>query len=301
MATNDLLFNFATELSSRLEQFGFRKGPIRIEPGDREQYCTVARLKVADARSNVFAFQGPYLGGEQALWAGFGSRSAAAIDLLQAGTDPTIQFCSIRYDDWNDYVLPPTMMRKVARCQNFAREDYRKDTNWIWLGRYFRPHKAAASKAAAFITPAARPLLFDDDSSKPVGDGPTEKKVEAKRRLVQSAFREEVARRAKGCCVVTGCTTPAALRASHILSWKENPKLRANPDNGLYLVGTLDARFDRGRISFDKKHRIMISDVIPIDEWKRLGLTKELCLVMKPTPRQEEFLRRHREYKFVKF
>jgi hypothetical protein len=164
----------------------------------------VARLRVADARSNVFAFQGPYLEGEQALWAGFGSRSAGAINLLQAGTDPTIQFCSIGYDDWNDYVLPPTMMRKVARCQNFAREDYRKDTNWIWLGRYFRPHKAAASKAAASITPAARPLLFDDDSGKPVGDVPTEKKVEAKRRLVQSAFREEVARRAKGCRVVTG-------------------------------------------------------------------------------------------------
>jgi hypothetical protein len=301
MSNRDLLFNFAAELSSRLEQFCFKKGPIRIELSGREQYCTVARLNVADARSNVFAFQGPYLDGKQALWAGFGTRSGAAIDLLQAGADPTIRFCPIGYDDWKDYVLRPTMMRKVARCQNFALEDYRKDTNWVWLGRYFRPHKAAASKAAAFIVPAARPALFDDESGKPFGDGPTEKKVEAKRRLVQSAFRKEVARRAKGCCVVTGCTTPSALRASHILPWKEHPQLRADPDNGLYLVGTLDALFDRGRISFDKKHRIMISDVIPVDEWKCLGLTKEMRLTIRPTPRQEEFLRRHREYKFLKF
>jgi putative restriction endonuclease len=75
-----------------------------------------------------------------------------------------------------------------------------------------------------------------------------------------------------------------ALRASHILSWKEYPKLRADPDNGLYLVGTLDALFDRGRISFDKKLRIMISDVIPIHEWKRLGLTKDLRIGAKPIP-----------------
>jgi putative restriction endonuclease len=94
-------------------------------------------------------------------------------------------------------------------------------------------------------------LMYDDDSGYSGGEGPTEATFKGKRRLVQAAFRKEVARRANGCCVVTGCTTPAALRASHILSWKEHPKLRSDPDNGLYLVGTLDALFDRGRISFD--------------------------------------------------
>ncbi|QRI72647.1 HNH endonuclease [Bradyrhizobium sp. PSBB068] len=302
MPKNAPLLHFASELADRLEQFGFRKGPADIGTSGRERYRTVARLKVAGARSNVYAFQGPYLGGKPSLWAGFGTRSVEAFGLLTAGMDAAISFCPVGYDEWlKDYVLPPSMMRKLARYQNHTCEDYRKETKWIWLGRYFVPHKAAASKAAAFIVPAARPLLYADERSTPAGGGATETKAEAKRRLVQTAFRREVEHRAKGCCVVTGCTTPAALRASHILSWKEYPELRADPDNGLYLVGTLDALFDRGRISFDAKHRIIISDVIPAEEWKRLGLTKDLRIQVKPTPRQDRFLRKHRELKFLKY
>ena len=59
MAANDLLLNFASELSTRLEQFGFKRRPLTIESDGREKYCTVARLRVVGARSNIFAFQGP--------------------------------------------------------------------------------------------------------------------------------------------------------------------------------------------------------------------------------------------------
>jgi hypothetical protein len=98
--TSNPLSSFAVELSERLEQFGIKKGPLEVDGDGPEKYCTVARLKIAGARSNVFAFEGPYLGGGPTLWAGFGSRSQEAIDLLQAATGRNIRFCSIGYDDW---------------------------------------------------------------------------------------------------------------------------------------------------------------------------------------------------------
>jgi hypothetical protein len=78
--------------------------------------------------------------------------------------------------------------------RNFAREDYRKDTKWIWLGRYFKPHKEEASKAAAFIVPAARPFLFADSDGGSASDGPTDRIALSKRRLKQARFRDDIAR-----------------------------------------------------------------------------------------------------------
>jgi hypothetical protein len=81
--------------------------------------------------------------------------------------------------------------------RNFAREDYRKDTKWIWLGRYFKPHKEEASKAAAFIVPAARPFLFADSDGGSASDGPTDRIALSKRRLKQARFRDDIARGAR--------------------------------------------------------------------------------------------------------
>lgn len=303
MPTEMTLEKLVYELAMRLRQFGFKPVSSTTKVHDREKYRTVVRLRVAGARANVYAFQGPYLRGRPTFWVGFGSRSVEAINLLQEGAERGITFCDGRYDEWDDYVMSPALSRKLARCGYFAREDYREDAKWIWLGRYLRPDGTAATKAASFVVPCARPLLYSDDADHdaPIGNSPTEKTTQAKRRLVQTAFRQALERRSDGCCVVTKCSTPEALRASHILAWKDRPELRADPDNGLLLVGTLDALFDRGRISFGADRRIMISEVIPKSEWRRLGLNEELRIEAKLTPRQREFLEAHRKYKFLKF
>lgn len=160
MPGNDLLKKFAFELSERLNQFGFKKRPLTIKSHGREKYCVVSSLKIESSQANVFAFEGPYLGGSRTLWAGFGSRSIKSIQWLREQCGGRIKFCPVSYDDWNSYVLMPAVARAVVRSENFACEDYRHDTKWIWLGRYFNSEKNAASKAAGFIVPAARSQLF---------------------------------------------------------------------------------------------------------------------------------------------
>ncbi len=60
-------------------------------------------------------------------------------------------------------------------------------------------------------------------------------------------------------CCITGNPIPELLVASHILPWKEFPRERLNPANGLSLARTQDAAFDRHLFTIDEGFRLVVS------------------------------------------
>lgn len=119
-------------------------------------------------------------------------------------------------------------------------------------------------------------------------------------RCGQGRFRSDLLRVWKGSCCVTSCTLGVALRASHIRPWKDSGNTdRLDCENGLMLVATLDALFDRGWISFADDGAIQISESISKAERDRLGLVG--LRIQRPlTAKQKINLSYHRREKFDK-
>jgi putative restriction endonuclease len=80
-----------------------------------------------------------------------------------------------------------------------------------------------------------------------------------KTRLNQNVFRRMLVDIYSGSCCITGMNIPEVNRASHIVSWAEDPSKRLDPSNGLYLSATYDAAFDKHLISLDDDYRIVLS------------------------------------------
>jgi predicted restriction endonuclease len=87
----------------------------------------------------------------------------------------------------------------------------------------------------------------------------TEHESLIKQRRGQSFFRKTVFASFNNRCCITDNPVPELLRASHILPWAEYAEHRLNPRNGLCLAATHDVAFDRGLITFDEKHRLILS------------------------------------------
>jgi putative restriction endonuclease len=83
-----------------------------------------------------------------------------------------------------------------------------------------------------------------------------------KTRLNQNVFRRMLVDIYNGSCCITGMNIPEVNRASHIVSWAEDPSKRLDPSNGLYLSATYDAAFDKHLISLDDDYRIILSSGI---------------------------------------
>lgn len=148
------------------------------------------------------------------------------------------------------------------------------------------------------------PLLTS--SSNPIGDikeiqrrsnlNPTERKKLIDARLGQGTYRKWLIRHWRS-CAVTGCRVRIALRASHIKSWKASTdRERLDPENGLLLLATLDALFDRHLISFTDTGTMLVSkalDRLPSAERKLLALGTGIRRTL--TRRQKMYLRAHRK------
>jgi predicted restriction endonuclease len=89
-------------------------------------------------------------------------------------------------------------------------------------------------------------------------------------------------------------TMLSAIRASHILPWKDATSAeRLDPNNGLPLVATIDALFDAGLISFQQDGAIIISDSIPPAERKRLSIHAGMA-IGELSPKMERYMSQHR-------
>ena len=113
-------------------------------------------------------------------------------------------------------------------------------------------------------------------------------------RIGQGEFRKAVLANWDHGCAVTGCKTVAALRASHIKPWrKSNDDERLDPENGLPLIATLDALFDRHLISFTNSGRIVISKSLEKD-LESMGIKRTMELQGRLSNRQKQLLAEHR-------
>lgn len=82
-------------------------------------------------------------------------------------------------------------------------------------------------------------------------------------RLGHGVFRRNLVA-LRGCCYVSGITSPDYLKASHIKPWAEcNDRERLDPHNGLLLTPAYDHLFDRALISFEDDGHILISPLVP--------------------------------------
>lgn len=61
---------------------------------------------------------------------------------------------------------------------------------------------------------------------------------------------------------MSGVTNSRLLTASHIMPWKESPKNRLNPKNGLCLSALHDRAFDKGLITVKPDGTIHVSHTI---------------------------------------
>ena len=120
----------------------------------------------------------------------------------------------------------------------------------------------------------------------------------------QDFFRRAVLASYDCQCCITGNPVPELLNASHIKPWRDFPKERLNPANGLCLAKTYDAAFDAGLISFDGGNRLVISkyieDYLPSQAIEREFMAcrgKPLRLPEKFQP-EPGFLAWHREAVF---
>ena len=112
-------------------------------------------------------------------------------------------------------------------------------------------------------------------------------------RLGQGRFRQSLIG-VWGGCAVTGCQRLEALRASHIKPWRTSTNAeRLDSFNGLLLLGTLDALFDAGLITFARDGRLVCSTELTRGERRQLGLVGTARLRQR-VPDREKYLKFHR-------
>ena len=106
-------------------------------------------------------------------------------------------------------------------------------------------------------------------------------------RLGQGNFRRDVLKLWGSKCAVTGITTLAAIRASHLKPWSVSTP----------LVATLDALFDAGHISFGNKGELLLSSAISAPNRELLQL-EGLALLQRLPKAAQKYLEYHRRHRF---
>lgn len=123
----------------------------------------------------------------------------------------------------------------------------------------------------------------------------TTRKALVNARLGQGQFRTDVLAKWNNACAVSGVATLAALRASHIRPWSacKSNKERLDAYNGIPLVASLDALFDKYLISFDKNGKMLVSPSVPAPDRPKLGVGGRLRLPLHKDA--AEYMAQHRE------
>ncbi len=156
----------------------------------------------------------------------------------------------------------------------------------IWREFHADSESIANEAEAAYeqLVTSDKPIDLDA-LEKPTG--PTEAERIIRVRRVQGFFRRAVLTSYNHRCCLTGLAIPQLLNASHIIPWHicgtpDAPVFaiggRADPSNGLCLNALHDRAFDRGLITFDEDHRLVLSEALRDDT--KLG---QLFAIFKDT------------------
>ncbi|MGD9855361.1 MAG: HNH endonuclease [Planctomycetaceae bacterium] len=95
--------------------------------------------------------------------------------------------------------------------------------------------------------------------------GETEQTRWIRGRRVQSFFRAAVLTSYGSRCAISGIAIADLLNASHIIPWSASVERRADPTNGLCLNALFDRAFDRGLITLDDDHRVVVASTLVMD------------------------------------
>ena len=126
----------------------------------------------------------------------------------------------------------------------------------------------------------------------------TEIETLIKARQGQGIFRQNVLEQYPS-CPLTGLDIQPLLIASHIKPWSKcNNEERLDPFNGLMLAPHIDALFDSGLITFDTDGTIKISPKIDLKNQKRLGISPDMKLKIRP--KSKKYFEYHRNHVFQK-
>jgi len=149
------------------------------------------------------------------------------------------------------------------------------------------PRMSAATLAAMLTTDMAKL-------------GATEREALVRQRVGQSLFRDALLDLWDGKCAVSGLDVPELLRASHAKPWAEcaSDAERLDPFNGLLLAPHLDALFDRGYVTFDKRGKAIWSAAMPEEACAALGLAGPTFVLRWIDPRHVSYLDYHRAHIF---
>lgn len=154
--------------------------------------------------------------------------------------------------------------------------------------------EAVKGKDAILALVEARAVKIDmEEITQNKALGSTEIEVLCQARLGQGKYRRELLNLWGRKCAVTGCDLEQVLRASHALPWKNSTdEQRLDPNNGLPLVATLDALFDRGLIGFGDNGDMLCSPLVLDRHRTLLGLP--LALRQPLNESQQQYLMDHR-------
>lgn len=144
----------------------------------------------------------------------------------------------------------------------------------IW-GEFNEQWDELAKSAASLDSLVLEPDVADGvEAVDHIPSGPTEERRVVKVRTRQRFFRNAVLAAYDGRCCITGISSGPLLRASHIIPWSRNTKLRLNPGNGLCLNALHDAAFDRGLITLSNRFEVIVSgqlaDEIPANIYREM-------------------------------
>ncbi|MGQ3296585.1 HNH endonuclease [Reyranella sp.] len=179
------------------------------------------------------------------------------------------------------------------------------ESDFIEFGIYLSGNRLKiAHRAASFISSALSASSrrdfeekWDVATLKGTGKGATtvERLVEA--RLGHGEYRNALLRKWGNQCAVSDCGFVGVLRASHVKPWSASNDIeRLDPENGLLLVPTLDALFDRGFITFAADGAMMVSTKLAREKASWFDRNASIRTV---SPKLAEYLTHHREKVFI--
>jgi len=155
----------------------------------------------------------------------------------------------------------------------------------VWEEFNSNPNKLAEESEEASLRLSGFPEPPPEEDLE-IPTGPTEATLTRPMRLVQRFFRRSVLVSYRFTCAFCGLNIPELLNASHIIPWKDNINLRADPRNGFCLCCLHDRAFDRGFMSVNESNKVVISPrlksgiIVPFHQAAFLDL--EGCSVALP-------------------
>jgi hypothetical protein len=246
-------------------------------------------------------------GDERHFWFGFYSNRARIQRLSQELSPVLRQWAKITdYDFQENGPLTLGARRQVEREGGLVLEQYEDNEHYFGkfdIGFTATSDDQLARQGARFVgdiinlVQPAQAADVDEIQNRTDIDATTRKQLIDARRG-QGQFRSELFERWRGCSV-TSCIVEEVLRASHIKPWRSSSdQERLDVNNGLLLIATLDALFDRGLVSFKDEGEMMVSTRLHKDQMPYVLHPERRNLRAAPSDAQKRYLTSHRKKVF---